>query len=104
MSPRPSAAIRAVQIASPDDVVIVSALRTPITRAKKGGLKDTPADDLLATLLKATVERTGLDPIDVGDVVVGSVLGRGRVTLSMYKPCHALGSTVLGPPCGFVSV
>ena len=60
---------------SPEDVVIVSALRTPITRAKKGGLKDTPADDLLATLLKATVDRTGLDPKDVGDVVVGSVLG-----------------------------
>ena len=55
--------------------MIVSALRTPITRAKKGGLKDTPADDLLATLLKATVDRTGLDPEDVGDVVVGSVLG-----------------------------
>lgn len=25
----------------PDDVVIVSALRTPITRARKGGFKDT---------------------------------------------------------------
>lgn len=54
---------------------MVSALRTPITRAKKGGLKDTPADDLVATLLKATVDRTGLDTSDVGDVVVGSVLG-----------------------------
>lgn len=54
---------------------MVSALRTPITRAKKGGLKDTPADDLVATLLKATVDRTGLDVNDVGDVVVGSVLG-----------------------------
>ena len=52
---------------SPDDIVVVSALRTPITRAKKGGLKDTPADDL--------VDRTGLDASDVGDVVVGSVLG-----------------------------
>ena len=54
---------------------MVSALRTPITRAKKGGLKDTPADDLVATLLKATVDRTGIDVNDVGDVVVGSVLG-----------------------------
>jgi acetyl-CoA acetyltransferase len=36
-------------------VVIVSALRSPITRARKGGLNNTPADDLLATLLKATV-------------------------------------------------
>ena len=60
---------------SPDDVVVVSALRTPITRARKGGLKDTPADDLLATLLRASVAATGLNPADVGDVVVGSVLG-----------------------------
>jgi hypothetical protein len=45
---------RVVQAAkSPDDVVVVSALRTPITRAKRGGLNHTPADDLLATLLKA---------------------------------------------------
>ena len=64
-----------LQRKSPDDIVVVSALRTPITRAKKGGLKDTPADDLLATLLKATVAATGLDATDVGDVVVGSVLG-----------------------------
>lgn len=60
---------------SPDDIVVVSALRTPITRARKGGLKDTPADDLLATLLRASVAATGLNPVDVGDVVVGSVLG-----------------------------
>lgn len=56
-------------------MVVVSALRTPITRARKGGLKDTPADDLLATLLRASVAATGLNPADVGDVVVGSVLG-----------------------------
>ena len=55
--------------------MVVSALRTPITRARKGGLKDTPADDLLATLLRASVAATGLNPADVGDVVVGSVLG-----------------------------
>ncbi len=50
-------------------------MRTPITRARKGGLKDTPADDLLATLLRASVAATGLNPVDVGDVAVGSVLG-----------------------------
>ena len=45
-----------------DDVVIVSALRTPICKAKRGGLKDTPADDLLATVLKATLQQTGIEP------------------------------------------
>jgi acetyl-CoA acyltransferase 1 len=44
-------------------------------QAKRGGLANTPADDLLAALFKATFARTGVDPADVGDVVIGSVLG-----------------------------
>jgi acetyl-CoA acetyltransferase len=59
----------------PDDIVICCALRTPICKAKKGGLKDTPAEDLLATVLRAVVDRTKVDPALFGDVVVGSVLG-----------------------------
>ena len=62
-------------VKSPDDVVIVSACRTPITRAKKGGLAATPADDLIAVVLRASVERAKIDPREVGDIVVGSVLG-----------------------------
>jgi len=58
-----------------DDVVIVSACRTPLCRARKGGLRDTPADDLVATVLKETIARTGVEPEAVGDVVMGSVLG-----------------------------
>lgn len=58
-----------------DDVVIVSALRTPLTKAKRGGLKDTDAIDLLATVFKATLERTGVEPSAIGDIVIGSVLG-----------------------------
>jgi len=30
---------------------------------------------MLATLFKATFDKTGVDPKDVGDVVIGSVLG-----------------------------
>eukprot|EP00882_Tetradesmus_deserticola_P002723 GHRQ01002894.1.p1 GENE.GHRQ01002894.1~~GHRQ01002894.1.p1 ORF type:complete len:261 (+),score=110.89 GHRQ01002894.1:197-979(+) len=58
-----------------DDVVIVSALRTPLTKAKRGGLKDTDAVDLLATVFKAVLEQSKINPIDIGDIVVGSVLG-----------------------------
>lgn len=58
-----------------DDVVIVSALRTPITKAKRGGLKDTSPDDLLSAVFEATIQRTGVDPKDIGDIVIGSVLG-----------------------------
>lgn len=60
---------------SDDDVVIVSALRTPLTKTKRGGLRDTPADDLVAAVVQATLERTGVPAGDIQDVVFGSVLG-----------------------------
>ncbi|KAL1330703.1 hypothetical protein HN51_047956 [Arachis hypogaea] len=60
-----------------DDVVIVAAYRTAICKAKRGGFKDTLPDDLLASVLKAVIEKTNVDPIEVGDIVVGTVLGPG---------------------------
>ncbi|XP_010547051.1 PREDICTED: 3-ketoacyl-CoA thiolase 5, peroxisomal isoform X2 [Tarenaya hassleriana] len=60
-----------------DDIVIVAAHRTAICKARRGGFKDTLADDLLATVLKAMVERTSLDPSEVGDIVVGTVIAPG---------------------------
>jgi acetyl-CoA acyltransferase 1 len=60
-----------------DDVVIVAAYRTAICRAKRGGFKDTYPDDLLAPVLKAVVETTGVKVQEVGDIVVGSVLAPG---------------------------
>ncbi|KAF5452173.1 hypothetical protein F2P56_027201 [Juglans regia] len=60
-----------------DDVVIVAAHRTPICKSKRGGFKDTYPDDLLAPVLKALIEKTNLNPSEVGDIVVGSVLAPG---------------------------
>ncbi|XP_047311561.1 3-ketoacyl CoA thiolase 1, peroxisomal-like [Impatiens glandulifera] len=60
-----------------DDVVIVAAYRTALCKAKRGGFKDTPADDLLAAVLKAVIEKTNLNPNEVDDIIVGSVLPPG---------------------------
>ncbi|KAK7202997.1 Thiolase, N-terminal domain-containing protein [Myxozyma melibiosi] len=56
------------------DVVIVSALRTPFTRAIRGGLANMYPEELLASVLKATVDRTGINPAEVNDVLTGAVL------------------------------
>ncbi|XWS76130.1 hypothetical protein CRYUN_Cryun01aG0150100 [Craigia yunnanensis] len=56
-----------------NDVVIVAACRTAICKAKRGGFKDTLADDLLAPVLKALMDRAKLNPSEVGDVVVDTV-------------------------------
>ncbi|KAG0202909.1 hypothetical protein BGX28_004726 [Mortierella sp. GBA30] len=58
----------------PDDVVIVSAVRTPICRAGKGGFKDMYPEDLLAVILKVAAERAKIDPKIVNDIQTGNVL------------------------------
>jgi acetyl-CoA acyltransferase 1 len=59
----------------PTDVVILSSLRTPVTRAKKGGFKDAYPEELLSAVLKATLTANpNLDPGKIDDVAVGSVL------------------------------
>ena len=59
----------------PNDIVFLSALRTPVTRAKKGGFKDTHDHTLLAHVLKATLAATpNLDPSLIDDVQIGTVL------------------------------
>lgn len=45
-----------------DDVVICAALRTPLTKAKRGLLKDTPPEILLTTVFKGVIEKSKIDP------------------------------------------
>ncbi|OBU00232.1 hypothetical protein VE01_01654 [Pseudogymnoascus verrucosus] len=61
-----------------DDIVITLAIRTPLTKARKGGLKDTPIDDLLIAILTQVREKSKLDPSLVEDVCVGNCLGSGQ--------------------------
>lgn len=60
-----------------DDVVIVAAYRTAICKAKKGGFKDTLPEDLLVPVFKALLDKTKLNPSEIGDIVVGTVLAPG---------------------------
>ncbi|KAL6535150.1 3-ketoacyl-CoA thiolase 2, peroxisomal [Orobanche minor] len=60
-----------------NDVVIVAAYRTAQCKSKRGGFKDTYPDDLLAPVLKALLEKTNVNPSEVGDIVVGTVLAPG---------------------------
>ncbi|KAF7589866.1 hypothetical protein BBP40_003578 [Aspergillus hancockii] len=67
--------LRQVLQKSPSDIVILSSLRTPVTRAKKGGFKNAYPEELLANVLKATLEANpNLDPALIDDVAIGSVL------------------------------
>ncbi|PVU92674.1 hypothetical protein BB561_003693 [Smittium simulii] len=79
-----------IGIKSPNDVVIVSAVRTAITKGGKGGFKDTNPEVLLAAVLKAVVQRVNLDPSLVQDVAVGNVLlPGGGATLARMSMLYA---------------
>ncbi|SDK90216.1 acetyl-CoA C-acetyltransferase [Glycomyces sambucus] len=60
----------------PETTVILAAARTPIGRFG-GGLADTTATDLGAAAIKAALERSGVGPERVGQVILGHVLPAG---------------------------
>jgi acetyl-CoA C-acetyltransferase/acetyl-CoA acyltransferase len=57
--------------------VIVSTARTPIGRAYRGAFNALPAPTLGSHSIKAAVERAGIDPAEVQDVIFGAALQQG---------------------------
>lgn len=66
------------------EAVIVEAVRTPVGR-RNGKLKDWHPADLLGHTLKALVERSGIDPEMVDDVVTGCVSQTGEQGLNISR-------------------
>ncbi len=62
--------------ASPQDTVIVSAARTPFGRLG-GALKDVPAVELGAVVIKEVVRRAGLEGPEIDNVIMGMVVQAG---------------------------
>ncbi|EDK44016.1 acetyl-CoA C-acyltransferase [Acetobacter pasteurianus] len=59
---------------NPDDVVIVAAYRTALTKGGKGGFKDVKSDFILRQLAHEFIKKTNLDPKLVQDIAIGNVL------------------------------
>ena len=71
-------------------VYIYDSIRTPRGRAKEsGGLHDLRPHDLLKTLYHSLAQRTGLDPVLVGDVVLGCVTQYGDQAANIAKTSTA---------------
>jgi acetyl-CoA acyltransferase len=64
---------------------ILAAFRTPGTKAKKGKLKDVRPDDLAAAAIKGLLERTGVDPATVDDVIIGCAFPEGEQGMNMAR-------------------
>ncbi|HEX3247053.1 MAG TPA: thiolase family protein [Chloroflexota bacterium] len=88
------------------DAVVVDAVRTPIGR-HGGSLKDVRPDDLLATVLRALIERTGIDPALIEDVLVGCANQAGednrnvaRMSLLIAGLPQEVGGQTINRLCG----
>jgi len=88
-----------------DPVVIVGAARTPMG-ALQGELKDFSAPELGAVAIRAAVERAGLKPEDIEEVIMGCVLPAGQgqaparqASLGAGLPLGA-GCTTVNKMCG----
>ncbi|KAK7518217.1 Thiolase, N-terminal domain-containing protein [Phyllosticta citriasiana] len=58
---------------NPDDIVITLAIRTPLCKGRKGGLKDTPVDGIMFKMLEQVKAKMKIDPQLVEDICVGNV-------------------------------
>ncbi|HEX8446211.1 MAG TPA: acetyl-CoA C-acyltransferase [Sphingomonas sp.] len=59
------------------EAVIVATARTPIGRAYRGAFNATPSPTLAAHAIRAAVERAGVAPDSIQDVVIGAALQQG---------------------------
>ena len=59
------------------DIVIVSAARTPVG-SFSGALSTLPAHELGAVAVKGAMERAGVAPGDVDEVILGQILAAGE--------------------------
>ncbi|GAA2053717.1 thiolase family protein [Williamsia deligens] len=68
------------------NAVIVDAVRTPVGKGKPtGALHDVHPVDLLAHSLRAVVDRTGIDPAEIDDVITGVVTQSGEQSLNIAR-------------------
>ena len=59
------------------EAVVVSSARTPIGKAYRGLFNDTEGPTMAAIAAKAAMERAGVDPAEIEDVIMGCALGQG---------------------------
>ena len=68
------------------EAVIVSAVRTPVGKAKKGGLATVRPDEMSATVIQALLKRTpNLDPAEIEDVVFGCAFPEGEQGMNVAR-------------------
>ena len=77
------------------EAVIVSTARTPIGRAYRGAFNNIKSPTLLGHAIAHAVSRSGVDPAEIQDVVIGSVLDAGTAGMNIARNA----ALAAGLPC-----
>src|SRR5262249_32728573 len=68
------------------EVVIVSAVRTPVGRAYKGGLRATRSDDMAAVAIKGALARVPqLEATEIEDVILGCAMPEAEQGMNVAR-------------------
>ena len=67
------------------DAVIVSTARTPIGQAFRGSLNNIKSPTMMAHAIRHSVDRSGVEPGEIDDVVIGSVLTAGTAGMNIGR-------------------
>jgi len=67
------------------EAVIVSTARTGIGRAFRGSLNNIKSPTLMGHVIRHAVERAGIDPVEVGDVVIGTAMAAGTAGMNLGR-------------------
>jgi acetyl-CoA acetyltransferase len=68
------------------EAYIVAAVRTPVGKAPRGMFKNVRPDDMLAHVLRGAIAKVpGLDPHDIGDVIVGCAMPEGEQGMNVAR-------------------
>lgn len=84
------------------NAVIVAAARTAVGKAPKGTLRTMRPDEMAATVIKAVIERAGIDKNEIEDVVIGCAFPEAEQGMNVARiaslraglPVTAAGQTV----------
>ena len=72
---------------NPQDAVIVSTARTPIGKAYRGAFNDTEAPVLGGHVIRAALDKAGVDGKDVDDVILGIAAQQGTQGYNLGRLC-----------------
>ena len=80
------------------EAVIVATARTAMGKAFRGSFNDTEAPVLGGHVVRAVVERAGIDPAEVEDVIIGAAAQQGNQSYNLGRLCAYTGGLPVSVP------